>query len=125
MGWFKQIIALLVLGIPGIGCTQPNQVLLFIDSKSHGQLELVNQMNRELQLSPTLNAGIDLQVIDIQGGIAPRFSALRYLIDSDGGWVVRYKPRSLPWLICSAQQKPQQGFSIAKHDAIRRCLASG
>ncbi|CNG47218.1 hypothetical protein OP862_03705 [Yersinia massiliensis] len=122
MTYFKLFFSFIIMGIPILGFTQPNQVLLFIDSKSIGQNELVENINRELQFSPTLNTGIDVQIIDIQGGIVPRFNALRYRVDTDGEWVVRYKPRSLPWLICSAQKKSSQGFSISNHDAIRRCL---
>ncbi|CRY56904.1 Uncharacterised protein [Yersinia intermedia] len=122
MTYLKLFFAFIIMGIPILGFTQPNQVLLFIDSKSIRQIELVENINRELQLSPTLNTGIEVQIIDIQGGIVPRFNALRYRVDTDGEWVVRYKPRSLPWLICSAQKKSPQGFSISSHDAIRRCL---
>lgn len=122
MSRFKQLIALLLMGVPAIGFTQPSQALLFIDSNSEKQLEIVNKINKELQLSPTLSKGVNLEVIDIRGGLAPRFSALRYRVDTNGEWVVKYKPRNLPWLICSVQNVSHSGFSISQHDAIRRCL---
>ncbi|MDA5483282.1 hypothetical protein PGS49_21985 [Yersinia intermedia] len=124
MSGFKQLIVLLLMGVPVIGLTQPSQALLFIDSNNERQLELVNKINKELQLSPTLNNGVNLEVIDIRGGMEPRFSALRYRVDTNGEWVVKYKPRNLPWLICSEQNMPHSGFSITQHDAIRRCLTA-
>ncbi|CNC66778.1 hypothetical protein [Yersinia pseudotuberculosis] len=122
MSGFKQLIALLLMGVPIIGLTQLSKALLFIDSNNEKQLEIVNKINKELQLSPTLSRGISLEVIDILGGLVPRFSTLRYRVDTYGEWVVKYKPRNLPWLICSVQNVSHSGCSITQHDAIRRCL---
>lgn len=100
----------------------PRSILLFIDSNKPRQLEMVMEINHELSLSPTFRGSLAVRVIDINGGLIPRFNFMDMQTDSDGKWVIQYKPRTLPWLICQPYKKTPTGSHINHASDLRRCL---
>lgn len=115
------LLATIILGIKPVGAESTN-ILLFIDSDKAVQLEMVATINHDLNLSPTLKRSLALRVIDVSGGLTPRFANADIQTDSDGKWVSQYKPRTLPWLICRPQQKTVPGRYIGNANEIRQCL---
>ncbi|QHM73470.1 hypothetical protein C7M51_03817 [Mixta intestinalis] len=75
-----------------------------------------------LYYSPTLRSKLQVELFDINPrGIA--FSGnLIYKLDSNGQAVSRYRPDSLPYLICFNEEKERLRIVFAKKEQLCLCV---
>ncbi|MFD1800830.1 hypothetical protein ACFSFZ_01255 [Mixta tenebrionis] len=114
-------LLLLLLLAPGLSLAQ-SRAVVFIDSEQAEQATLAEELNLMLYYSPTLRSKLQVELFDINPrGVA--FSGnLVYQLDRNGQAVSRYRPDSLPYLICLDEDKERLRIVFAKKEQLCLCV---
>nr|WP_244316879.1 hypothetical protein [Mixta theicola] len=112
---------MLLLLAPGLSLAQ-SRAVVFIDSEQAEQATLAEELNLMLYYSPTLRSKLQVELFDINPrGVA--FSGnLVYQLDRNGQAVSRYRPDSLPYLICLDEDKERLRIVFAKKEQLCLCV---
>lgn len=100
---------------------QKKQAIIFLNTQQGKDNQLAREINRQLYFSRTLSRQLDVTLIDISPGGPALSGAARYLRDTSGIWVAKYRPLSLPALFC-LQGKSRHFYHLTTAEDIRKCL---
>lgn len=99
----------------------PLAALVFIDSGQPAQLALVNSINQMLFYSPTLQTQLQVTVYDSNPHAAAFAGVLRFVKDNGGQNIARYRPASLPFLICLEGEQERLRMGLNNQEQLCLC----
>ncbi|MBS0910223.1 hypothetical protein [Tatumella sp. JGM118] len=100
---------------------QKRQAIIFLNTQQGKEHRLAREINRQLYYSRTLSRQLEVTLIDIAPDGPALSGAARYLRDTSGIWVAKYRPLSLPALFCQ-QGKSRRFYHLTTAEDIRKCL---
>ena len=103
------------------GDGQKKQAIIFLNTQQGNENRLAREINRQLYYSRTLSRQLEVTLIDISPEGPGLSGAARYLKDTSGVWVAKYRPMSLPALFCQ-QGKTRHFYHLTTAEDIRKCL---
>lgn len=105
---------------PWVLMAQPKAVI-FLDSDEPDQAQLAEAINEMLFNSPTLRSLIDIEIFDINA-TGPGFSGgINYARDRGGNMVSRYRPPTLPFLICTREKEETLRMQLEQKEQLCLC----
>lgn len=116
----KKAIFTLVF-FPWVLMAQP-KALVFLDSGDPDQARLAEAINEMLFFSPTFRSLIDIEIFDING-TGPSFSGgINYARDRGGNMLSRYRPPTLPFLICTNEREEKLRMQLEQKEQLCLCV---
>ncbi len=98
-----------------------NECYVFIDSSVPEQLKIFHQFTEEYYFSKILQDNAKVTFIDISNTFIPNTYIVPIINDSQGIWVRKLKPKTLPTVIYISQHKNSQQVITSSRE-IRKCL---
>ena len=98
------------------------RAILFMDSFSVMQSQLVSEINLVYNYSPTLRSALSVTVYGINPYLEPFSGEIEYRSDAQGMAVAQYRPGPLTYIICKINNHFSNHFTMRHKEQLYLCI---